>query len=387
MNKTDIHPLEIQPEADGKVIVKIATTGGPCGGKTTVLTQAAEILQDMGVALVIVPELATEYMTHGIVCGKTISPNDFQEAILLGTLEREYRYVEIAKRMKCNKIVIVSDRGCMDGMAYTSRKKFTDLALKHGYDLSQISASLYKAVIHLRSLACEFPEMYTCANNEARRETVEEAKVLDAKTESVWLSHPHLRIIGNVGVDKKLISLKEKTNLFVAEIARILGIPQPLEIERKFVLKGIPKLPKKCEQVEIVQYYLKTENGEERLRIRSWNGSSVYYRTQKVDIAPGVRTEKESIITPTEFGELIRLADPLMRPIKKTRYTFVYNNQYFELDVFKDFHEGLRLLEIEITDMNDNVTVPSFVGEYEDVTDDPRYSNAALARAKTAYWL
>ena len=56
--------------------------------------------------------------------------------------------------------------------------------------------SRYDAVFHLVTAAIGCEEFYN-HGNEARSETVEEAKILDKKTRKTWLGHNHLRVIDN----------------------------------------------------------------------------------------------------------------------------------------------------------------------------------------------
>lgn len=337
----------------------------------------------MGIWAITVPELATEFMVNGIVPEKSISYPAFQEAVLLGIVEREYRCQEIARVMNMPKKVILTDRGRMDGMAYFSSKNdFFDMARKYGYEPADLW-NPYKAAIHLRSVACDRPELYTRENNAARGEkNVDEACARDKNTEHAWTAHPHLRVVGNVDESGKPIDIQQKTSRVIQHVASAIGVPVPLEIERKFWLKEMPKIPVHHEVIEITQYYLQTPIGSERIRIRTWRDSPVYYRTAKKEIAPGVREEVESIISEMEFLRLLKYVVPDSVPIQKTRYVFVWNDQYFELDVFSGRLAGLILLEIELTDINNACDLPIFIGKYLEVTGQKEFSNSYLARIK-----
>ncbi|MDD5165261.1 MAG: AAA family ATPase [Candidatus Pacebacteria bacterium] len=373
-----VHPLALSD------ITTIAETGGACAGKSTVLAQSTRHLQDKGVHACVVPEIATEFATHGLSFGDFGSPEDFQTQILLASVEREYRYHQAMKCIKAKHKVILTDRGRLDGSAYISPDVFFKMAEKLGYDAALLGEVPYKGVIYLRSLAYDAPHLYTCANNIARRETVEEAKELDERTLRSWIHHPHLVVISNTDGNGGFIDLQTKVRKSVAAITHILGIPVPIEIERKFHLKNEPLISVPHENVSIVQYYIKTPEGDERIRMRTWRGITTCYRTIKKTL-PGFsgsfgRYETESIITASEFTRLLRFAKPDCCPVTKTRKTFVYKDQYFELDVFLGLHQGLVMLEIELTDANDQVSLPDFLGKSRDVTDDLDYSNYSLAR-------
>ena len=72
-------------------------------------------------------------------------------------------------------------------------------------------------------------------------------------------------------------------------------------------------------------------------------------------------------------------ADPACKTIKKTRYYFVYGDQYFRLDIFDDIKE--YLLEIQPTLANQEIQIPEFFGKVRDVTDDYTWYNYHIARS------
>lgn len=71
---------------------------------------------------------------------------------------------------------------------------------------------------------------------------------------------------------------------------------------------------------------------------------------------------------------------PAKNKISKARHCFIWNNQYFELDVFKDNLSGLILLEIELLKKDQKIDLPSFINIDKEVTSDDRYSNFCLAK-------
>ncbi len=168
-------------------------------------------------------------------------------------------------------------------------------------------------------------------------------------------------------------------------VSEFLGIPAPLEIERKFVLANfhleLLLASGGCRRVEITQHYLESNepNTEERIRKRVQGGVATYYRATKVLLRPGVRSEREHPISADEYKRLRALVDRQAKAILKDRYCFVHNDQYFELDLFRGEFEGLAMLEIELTSEGQEVEIPASVGILKEVTADPRFSNRSLA--------
>lgn len=363
---------------------EIVFTGGPCSGKTSALSYIPEKLNNFGWRVFTVPEVATMFIRDGIPDIKEIYRNDLdlalkiQETILLTQMALRDRYVKLSQVFKKDRKVIIYDRGPMDIMAYIREKDFWRMVKRLGYKARDMRDS-FDAVIHLVTTADGAESFYTTANNKARKENLSEARKSDKATCNAWNGHPHLRVINNsTDFDGKL-------NRIFQSVSRVLGIPVPLEIERKFLLKEVPDFTNlafgNVQQVYIEQRYLLNpdKDGHLRIRKRSQKGSSTYYKTHKVKIRPGVRHEAESHITAAEYLSLQQFQDPDRRVIEKYRYCFVYQSQYFELDVFIEPVQ-ICLLEIELTEENDKVELPPFIKVEKEVTDDPQYSNSEIAK-------
>jgi len=65
--------------------------------------------------------------------------------------------------------------------------------------------------------------------------------------------------------------------------------------------------------------------------------------------------------------------------IEKTRYAFPYKDHIVEIDVFP-FMKSTAFLEVELSGEDEQFELPEFVNVIKDVTHDPRYTNAALAK-------
>lgn len=367
----------------------IAITGGPCGGKTTALAYLVEKLTDLGYRVFVVSEVATRIITGGVPDIKRLAKEDrelfrvVQYAMLMKQLGDERFFLELAEefRRRGEKVVILCDRGAADVRAYVTTEEFKAFMETGGLTWAD-ALGHYTAALHMTTAANGAREHYTRANNKARLETPRQAIAADARTQAAWTGTPHLRILDNAtGFDEKLHRLWQ-------ELACVLGIPVPLEIERKYLLAQAPDLAhpafRNAATDDIVQYYLRAPEGEQhRVRQRDFRGHPMYFETWKkrTDV-PGKRIETERIIGPLQFLKLLEERDERRAPIRKRRTCFLYRNQYFELDHFLDL--GLWLLEIELTEQNQVVRLPRFVKVAKEVTDDPTYSNDALALLRAA---
>ena len=152
------------------------------------------------------------------------------------------------------------------------------------------------------------------------------------------------------------------------------------EIERKFLVE-MPEeaFLEKCERSAITQTYLLGEPGTtERVRRRENAGGCEYTHTVKRKISDIRREETERVIEEAEYLALLERADPARRQIEKTRCCFEHGGMLWELDIFP-FWEDRAVLEIELTDEKEAITFPEALHLMREVTDDPRYTNAALS--------
>lgn len=360
-------------------ITKIVITGGPSAGKTTGLSWIQNEFTKLGYTVLFVPETATELISGGVTpwgCGSNL---DYQKCQMRLQLEKERLFEQAAKTMKAEKVLIVCDRGTMDNRAYMNELEFSQLLNEVGSDEIQLRDS-YDAVFHMVTAAKGAEKFYTTENNSARTETVEQAAALDDKLIAAWTGHPHLRVIDNS------TNFEDKLKRLIAEIRSFLGEPEPMEIERKFLIeypdiKWLESLPN-CRKVDIIQTYLVSGNGDElRVRQRGENGSYICFKTRKRLIDGMKRIELEERLSQEEYMRLLMEADPTKRPIRKTRYCLTWDNQYFEIDVYP-FWKDRAVAEIELSDENTPIRFPKELKVIREVTDDPAYKNAALAEIK-----
>ena len=360
-------------------ITKIVITGGPSAGKTTGLSWIQNEFTKLGYMVLFVPETATELISGGVTpwgCGSNL---DYQKCQMRLQLEKERLFEQAAKTMKAEKVLIVCDRGTMDNRAYMNELEFSQVLNEVGSDEIQLRDS-YDAVFHMVTAAKGAEKFYTTENNSARTETVEQAAALDDKLIAAWTGHPHLRVIDNS------TNFEDKLKRLIAEIRSFLGEPEPMEIERKFLIeypdiKWLESLPN-CRKVDIIQTYLVSGNGDElRVRQRGENGSYICFKTRKRLIDGMKRIELEERLSQEEYMRLLMEADPTKRPIRKTRYCLTWDNQYFEIDVYP-FWKDRAVAEIELSDENTPIRFPKELKVIREVTDDPAYKNAALAEIK-----
>lgn len=357
-------------------VYRIVLTGGPCGGKTTALSAITERLQGLGFQVYRVPEAATILLGGGVSL-RGVAPDQligFQAELLRTLMALESAFHAIAASTG-RPSVLLCDRGAMDASAYLPPDAWTALLNENDWTVVGLRDRRYEAVIHLVTAADGAERFYTTENNAVRSETPEQARALDRRVRDAWLGHPHLRVIDNS------TDFAAKVQRVTAAACQVVGVPEPRELERKFLLRPGPRqVPVYFEECEVEQVYLRAQDGwEARVRRRGQQGAFTYTHTRKRPVAAGERVEIERQITGREYIALLAQADPARRPIRKRRRVFLWNNQYFEWDIFQEPHPGLEVLEIEVGAMDGPVQLPPFLPVEREVTGDEQYANHTLA--------
>ena len=150
------------------------------------------------------------------------------------------------------------------------------------------------------------------------------------------------------------------------------------EIERKYLLRALPERVSGAPSLDIDQGYLPGERINERVRRARSAGGVRYYRTIKT--GAGIdRLEIEEETNELFFATVW----PLTRGhrVRKRRYLIEDGVLTWEIDEFLD-RDGLWLAEVELERVDQEVSPPQWLSTTIDreVTDDPRFTNHALAR-------
>lgn len=371
-------PNSIAEMSQRNSIHRIVLTGGPCAGKTTALCHISDRLRSLGFRVYLVPEAATLLINGGVVFEGCAAERQFllQSGLMGMQMALEDAFAAIAAEDP-TPAVLICDRGLMDSLAYIPPDGWQALLDERGWTITGLRDRRYEAVIHIVTAAEGAEAFYTTANNPARHATPEQARVIDAKLRDAWTGHPHLCVIDNRG------GFDEKIRRVLSAICQIVGVPAPLEIERKFLVRRAPeaaKMPVRSEEVEIDQtYLLASEGSEARVRRRGQDGSYTYTHTLKTPRAPGERVEIEHQISPREYLAFLEERDPSRRTIRKRRRCFLWNNEYFELDFYLEPLPGLIVLEAELEHRDQTLTLPPFLEIEREVTGDPQFSNHGIA--------
>ncbi len=177
-------------------------------------------------------------------------------------------------------------------------------------------------------------------------------------------------------------------------LATIIGVsPRGIEIERKFRLRTAPDaatlaahgaVARRIEQVYLCldPAVASGDDAPEAERVRRTelaDGSVTFRRTTKRRVGAFSFDEVEDAITEADWSAAMARADPERRPVRKTRHVAAHGRQTLEIDVFER-PAGLVVVEVELAAEDEAVELPGWLGDWREVTGDPRYLNVSLAR-------
>lgn len=358
-----------------KDVKKIVLTGGPCAGKTTALVKIMEHFSSRGFKVFTIPEVPTIFLQAGM---DYLTKNEkwFYEGekdTLKTQLALEDYFSAMADTID-SPVVIVCDRGALDISTYLPSEMWEKITGLCGVTTEQLRAR-YDAVLHLVSAADGAEKYYNTTSNEVRTEGLEKARLLDRKVIQAWAGHPHHRVINNHD------NFDTKINRVIKEISSVLGLPQPITEERKYIVKITDRNIPNAVESEITQTYLVADpDCEVRLRRRTWGGAKpVNVHTTKKRVGQGEEVETERQVSDALYESLMAQADPYRYTIHKMRWSFIWEGQYFELDEYLDQLKGLVILETKGITGSESVKFPPFIQEVEDITGNKDYYNYNLS--------
>ena len=155
----------------------------------------------------------------------------------------------------------------------------------------------------------------------------------------------------------------------------------PLEIERKFLVLNDSYKKEALSHSRIVQGYICSDSKRTvRVRIRD---DRAYLTIKSPTPEGGLPCNEFEIEIELEEGkQLMKICEPGI--IDKVRWLVNSGKHTFEVDEFYGDNEGLVMAEVELSSVDEQVVIPSFIGQ--EVTGDRRYFNTQLRKNPYKTW-
>lgn len=155
------------------------------------------------------------------------------------------------------------------------------------------------------------------------------------------------------------------------------------EIERKFLIRYpseavLASVPSE-NRSRIIQTYLISKEGiTSRVRSRTYPNGTIYTKTEKKRINSVSCFEDERELTKEDYEAELKNADPNRIPIEKERLLLASGKHIFEIDIYP-FWGDRAIMEVELSDEDEDFVIPEGIELIKDVTEDRRYKNSRLA--------
>ncbi|XP_055601648.1 TRPL translocation defect protein 14 isoform X2 [Uranotaenia lowii] len=369
---------------EGKKVYKLVLTGGPCGGKTTGQARLCTFFENIGWKVFRVPETATVLLSGGIKFSDltTDEAYKFQENLLRTMIQIENTFFELGKSCTRN-CLIICDRGVMDASAFVSKEKWERMMRTNNWNSVELRDNRYNHIVHMVSAANGAEAFYSTEDHVCRSEGVGLARELDYKSAAAWIGHPYFDVIDNS------TDFESKVNRMIECVCQKLGIDTGDRLlttskKVKFLVSDLPAdtaFPA-FKDFEVVHNYLQSAGPrvQARLRKRGQNGHFSYIHTIRRPHLHGQSIEVKTQLTHRDYLNMLTQRDDAHFTIYKKRRCFLVNNQYFQMDIYKEpTHprcKGLILLETYTSLTGDKLKsiLPPFLNIVKEVTGHPDYS-------------
>uniref|UniRef100_A0A0K8WLJ6 NadR/Ttd14 AAA domain-containing protein n=1 Tax=Bactrocera latifrons TaxID=174628 RepID=A0A0K8WLJ6_BACLA len=371
--------------ASKKRVYKVVLTGGPCGGKTTGQSRLCTFFENLGWKVFRVPETATVLLSGGVKFSDLTDKEafKFQENLIRTMIQIENTYFELGQS-SLRDCLIICDRGVMDASAYISKEKWEKMMSANNWNPIELRDNRYHQILHLVSAANGAEDFYTTEDHACRSEGVDMARDLDYKSAAAWVGHPYFDVIDNS------TNFETKMNRLIEAVCQKVGIDigdRLLATSRKlkFLVATLPadsEFPP-FQDFDVVHHYLQSSGPKVQARLRKRgqkNHWSYIHTIRRPNVHGQSRIEVKTQLTHRDYMNLLAQRDDAHFTIYKRRRCFLINNQYFQLDIYREpSHprcKGLILLETYSSHSGDALKnyMPKFLNIVKEVTGDPAYS-------------
>ena len=104
---------------------------------------------------------------------------------------------------------------------------------------------------------------------------------------------------------------------------------------------------------------------------------NVHKTKKRVSRTEFLETERQ--VSNALYESLLQQADPYRATIRKTRRSFIWKGQYFEIDFFHEPVDNLMMLQTKGVAQQESVNFPPFIKVVEDITGNTNYYNYNLS--------
>lgn len=365
----------------------IVITGGPCAGRSTLLSRSKRVLIEHGYQVFVLPEVVSELGLSGFTSTVT-ELLGFQREAVSCQLERERRFQSLVRHSLVAKKVMLCDRGVPDLQVYMGSDAYKRMLQSFTYTRDEIFGH-YALVVHLVSASVGSESWYTPGDIFGRLCGADDAKAFDDMVLGAWLGHPRHIVVGNT------VGFEEKMRRAFKAICRALDVPTSPKRKRKRIFQlvnfSLDSIPVSSVVVDADYTYLtplpNTSTIQRMvLRVASGLGVSWHYAEQVKADDLGTYCERETLLRVDEYKRLLRERDPHAASVFKRRYRFAYGDKHFTLELFRPFVcllDTPAVVSVESMGADDTIQFPPGWKVREVTEDEPFLDQSFVLERET----
>ena len=316
------------------MLYKIALTGGPCSGKSSILAMLEKELKERGFTVFTSTETAREVVSNGI----NIRAYDyeytlkFQDAIMKWQKLKEELVEQFAKiESKNNPTIILYDRTILDNRAYLGSQYDYEKLLSNN-ELQEYEVSTkYDMILYLISLASIDDMEYI--TDEIRWESKEYSRILDKKTLDAYMLNENINVFlptDDVETKKEKV-LNRILDFIDNKTIRTVDNEYEEELNNEALEKIIKKLNNDNSKIiYVTNYHINSKNSSYKLIKQEYKQQTVYY-LQDLDLKK---------ITPEEFER--QLNNNIISIEEYREIRFIEND---ELNIIRIYKNSIKLIK------------------------------------------
>ena len=216
-------------------IIFVCLTGGPCAGKTSVISKILSLMHVYNIQVFYHPDTLTTVKSGGYplqLSDLTQSQKvSYVTTLLRLQMRTEQIFYNLAQNSK-KKAVILVERGALDFKPLLGEELWQGMLNENGWKELALSDNRYHMVIHLETAASGAEEMFSRWND--GRWTVESAVSLDVQLKDAWKNHHNFRALRNMS---GLLDFEKKVEEAIKDIIAYVSPSSIRQHKRKYLVE------------------------------------------------------------------------------------------------------------------------------------------------------
>jgi len=295
--------------------------------------------------------------------------------------------------------IIFTDRGMLDNFAYATPEVAQMVLDETGWTKDLLANHSYDAVFHLVTAADGAEDYFTLANNHARSETPELARMLDKWTQKAWICHQNHFVIDNSqkGFDRKMERLYNA-------VAPLVGMKANPHFVKKYLLQDgfnpaeqIPQEVTTVYHIEKLDYLVSDDahvekwlkerielHDVEEERKHDENKQTCCYSWSYIERHMAEkyseRMELRRKLNENVYKDLLKRKDLRRNTVVKKLTTFIENNICFMIEQYDFDNKEISVLRVQTdtADLKQTTLIPPFIKIEKDISEDQTYFQGNL---------